>query len=83
MERPSNDAIRFWIEMQLRDALDNEEHIMSAMAMFKVAHQAGDQPRDIFRKVLANFVYDALGIEPPKEKPEPPKEGPETPKEGG
>jgi hypothetical protein len=58
------DAIRFWMETRLRDALDNPEVIMSALAMLKVAHEAGDTPPEMMRKILADFTFTAFGLEP-------------------
>lgn len=63
-ERPSDDAVRFWVETRLRDALDDREAIQMALAMLKVGHERGDAPEVWMRKLLANFVFDALGLKP-------------------
>ena len=63
-ERPSDDAVRFWVETRLRDALDNREAIQMSLAMIKVGHDRGDKPEEWMRKAIANWVLDALGIKP-------------------
>jgi hypothetical protein len=60
---PSNDALVFFIESQLRDALDNTEAIDGALAMLKVCVIRGDTPQEMMRKVIADFVLNALEME--------------------
>jgi hypothetical protein len=60
---PSKDAVQFWVETRLRSALDDAGAIAEAMAMFKVAFNAGDSHEDVFRKTIGYFVANALGVE--------------------
>lgn len=62
MEKPSDDAVRFWIETRLRDAIDDPAAIQMALAALKVGFDKGDSPATIMRHILAGFVFDALGL---------------------
>jgi hypothetical protein len=64
MNTPSLDALNFWIDTRLRDALNNEEFLISALGQFKVAMDCKDSPVDMIRKVLADFVFNAFGVDP-------------------
>jgi hypothetical protein len=59
----SNDAIRFYVETRLRDAVNRPEIVMSALAMLKVGFDLGEPPEDVMRKVLADFALVGLGLE--------------------
>lgn len=61
-DRPTAEALRFWVETRLRDALEDPENIEHALAMLKVGHDAGDPVRVVVKKVLADFVFGALGV---------------------
>ncbi len=58
----SETALRFWIEIQLREALDDSENIEASLALLKVSHEAGDSPQLTMQKVLAGFVFTALKV---------------------
>lgn len=54
--KPSTEAIEFWLETRLRDAIDNPEAIQESLAMLKVSRDHGDNPAEMMRKILADFV---------------------------
>ncbi len=58
----SQDAARFWIETQLREALNYPENIGRALAILKVSHEYGDSPQTMMQKILADFVFTALKV---------------------
>jgi hypothetical protein len=60
---PPNDAIRFYVETRLREAVNRREVVMSALAMLKVGVDIGEPPDDVMRKVLADFALVGLGLE--------------------
>ena len=53
---PSPQAIEFWIETQLRAAIENPEVIQESLGIFKVSYEHGDTPELMMRKILADFV---------------------------
>lgn len=61
---PSPQAIEFWIETQLRSALEKPEVIQESLAMLKVSHDHGDTPEEMMRRILADFVLRVARKDP-------------------
>lgn len=74
MNEPCKEAVQFWAETRLRDAISDDAAILEAMRLLRDSHDAGDSPQTTIRIVLAGFCLNALGVAPVEEAPLPRKD---------
>ena len=60
--KTSEEAVRFWIETRLRDAIDDPVMILQSLALMKVAYDRGDSPDVMIKKVIAGFIFSAFDM---------------------
>lgn len=66
MPDPSPDAVAFFVETRLREALERDGGIDAFIAMLAVATERRDPPREAVRKALAHWCLEVLGVDAEK-----------------